>query len=116
MKIFIREIFFSAILTIVLIFFISILITYTSLEERFIFPLVIGAVTFSLLLCAYRIAKNKKEKGIIYGAGLGVSYMLVLYIISSLIDFDFSLSIHSIIMIIAGILGGAVGGILGVNF
>lgn len=116
MKTFIRETILSVLLTILLIFIISILIAYTSLEERFIVPLVIGSVAFSLLICAYRIAKDKKEKGIIYGAGIGIAYMFVLYIISAFISFDFSLSINSIIMIIAGIVGGAIGGIIGVNF
>lgn len=116
MKIFIKEAIFSVILTVVLIFIISLLMAFTSLEERFINPLVIGAVSLSLLICAYRIAKNKKEKGILYGVGLGIIYMVILYMASVFISFDFSLSLNSLIMIVIGIIGGAVGGVLGVNF
>lgn len=116
MKVFIKETFLSVLFTIVLIFIISLLVTFTSLGENMIVPLVIGAVSFSLLICAYRISKNKKKKGILYGIGLGVTYMIILYIISIFIKFDFSLSTNSLIMICAGIIGGAIGGILGVNF
>lgn len=116
MKIFIRETIFSIIFTIVLIFFIALLIAFTSVEEKLITPLVIGAVSISLLICSYRIAKNKKEKGILYGIGLGIAYMVILYICSAFISVDFSLSLNSLIMICAGIVGGAIGGILGVNF
>lgn len=116
MKIFIRETIFSVILTVILIFIISLLMAFTSISENLIIPFVIGAVSLSLLICAYRIAKNKKEKGILYGIGLGISYMVMLYIISIFINFDFALSLNSLIMICMGILGGAVGGILGVNF
>lgn len=116
MKVFIRETIFSIIITIILIFIISLLIAFTSLEERFITPLVIGAASISLLICAYRVAKNKKENGILYGIGLGITYMVILYICSAFISTDFSLSSNSLIMICAGIIGGAIGGILGVNF
>lgn len=116
MKIFIRETIFSVILTIILIFIISLLMAFTSISENLILPLTIGAVSLSLLICAYRIAKNKKEKGILYGVGLGALYMVILYIISVFISFDFSVSTNSLIMIFLGILGGAIGGILGVNF
>lgn len=116
MKIFIREVCFSILFTIALIFIISILISFTSLEERMITPLVIGSVSISLLICAYRIAKYKKEKGILYGIAISFTYMICLYIISSFVSFDFSLSLNSLMMIGIGILGGAIGGILGVNF
>lgn len=116
MKIFIRETIFSIVFTIFLIFIISLLIAFTSLEENLIIPLVIGATSLSLLICAYRVTKYKKEKGILYGIGLGATYMVILYIISIFISFDFSLSLNSLIMIVTGIIGGAIGGILGVNF
>lgn len=116
MKIFIRETILSIIISIILIFVISLLMTFTSLKESLIMPLAVGASTLALLICSYRIAKNKKEKGILYGTCLGITYMAILYIISIFINFDFSLSFNSLIMICVGIIGGAVGGIIGVNF
>ncbi len=56
-----------------------------------------------------------KKNGMLNGALIGGSYILILYLISSTLNMRFSLNIQSIIMIAAGILFGIVGGIIGVN-
>jgi len=116
MKKIIKELIISVLLSLILMLILSILVSETTLSEKFINPLTIAIVTFSLMLGAFRVSKEKKEKGIIYGSLLGLIYMVILYIISSLINLNFSFTLNSIIMIILGILGGAIGGILGVNF
>lgn len=116
MKKFIKELILSILLTLILIFILSVIVSQTSVSEKIIMPSVIGIVTFSLLIGGFRNSKDKKEKGIIYGGLLGIIYMIILYLISSFSNFDFTLNLNSIIMIILGILGGAIGGILGVNF
>lgn len=116
MKIFIKELLLSILLTVLLIFIVSLLMSKTSLSDNLILPLLIGVTSFSLLFGAYRISKNKKEKGILNGLSLGISYMVILYFVSSIISFDFSISINSLIMIFCGIIFGILGGIIGVNF
>ncbi len=116
MKIFVRELVLSVLLTLLLIFILSVIISETSMSESIIIPAVIGITSISLMIGAFRISKSKKEKGIINGCVLGFIYMMILYIISSFANFEFTLTINSIIMMFLGILGGAVGGILGVNF
>ncbi len=116
MKYFFRETFLSILISVALIFILSILLSETSLSETVIVPATIGIVSFSLLVCGFRISRIKKEKGILYGSMLGLIYMIILYLISSLINLKFNLNINSIIMIALGILGGAIGGIIGVNF
>lgn len=49
------------------------------------------------------------------GALTGFTYMLILYLASSIIFNDFTLTQRSIIMIITGILAGSIGGIIGIN-
>lgn len=115
MKKIIKEIIFSILLTLVLIFILSVLVSKTSISENLIKPITIGIVSFSILVSGFRISKAKKEKGIINGGIIGLIYMLILYILSSTANLDFSLSASSLAMIIFGILGGAIGGILGVN-
>ena len=56
-----------------------------------------------------------KKNGLINGAMIGGLYMLILYIISSLLNWRFGLNIQSIIMIGTGIIFGILGGIIGVN-
>ena len=116
MKLFIREIFISMILSLLFIFILSIIVSSTTVPEKVIIPAVMLITATSLMIGAFRISKNKKEKGILNGAILGFLYMLVLYVISSFIAFDFSLSMNSIIMVFLGIVGGVIGGIVGVNF
>lgn len=116
MKIFVREIIFSVLLSLLLIFILSVIISETSVSENIITPAIIGITSVSLMIGAFRISKCKKEKGILNGCILGMIYMIILYLISSFSNFEFTLTINSIIMIFLGILGGAIGGILGVNF
>lgn len=116
MKKIIKELIISVVLSLILMLILAILISETSLNESLVNPLTIAISAFSLMICAFRVSKEKKEKGIIYGSLLGFIYMITLYIISSLVNLNFSLNLNSIIMIILGILGGAIGGIFGVNF
>lgn len=116
MKSIIKELIISFGVTVILVFILSIIISATDLNENFVDSILIGIVSLSLLISGARLARVKKEKGIIHGGILGVFYMLILYLISSICNMNFSLTINSIIMIVLGILGGSLGGILGVNF
>ncbi len=116
MKIFIREYIISILLTIILIFVLSLLVSQTTMSEDFIKPITIGITSLSLMIGAFRISKSKKEKGILNGCILGVMYMISLYLISGFISLQFTITLSSLIMIFLGILGGVIGGIIGVNF
>ena len=56
-----------------------------------------------------------KKNGILNGGIIGFIYILAIYLLSSLIGGGFGLNIYGIIMMIAGIVAGAIGGIVGVN-
>ena len=49
------------------------------------------------------------------GGLVGIIYLLILYFISSLLNWKFGLNIQSIVMIIVGSICGITGGILGIN-
>ena len=57
-----------------------------------------------MLIGGYMIGKSMKTKGIVYGAIFGLVYMLVLYLISSIQNLSFIITLESIFMIVAGIL------------
>ena len=116
MKNFFKSLVLSNAISLVLIGVLSLIMSNTNINDRLLYPIIIGIATFSILIGGFCIAKNKKEKGIIFGSLVGIVYILCLYILSSIILLDFSLTINSLIFIVLGILGGAVGGILGVNF
>lgn len=114
-KVFFKSMAVALSLSLILIFILSILISSTNLKENIINPAVIFISTISLLIGAFLASKKIRKKGIILGALIGFAYMLLMYIISSLMNMDFTINLNSIIMIGFGVVGGAIGGILGVN-
>lgn len=105
----------SIIVSAIFLIVFAMLLTYTSLSENTITPVVLAIVGLSILLGSYLSTKKINKKGILNGAMVGIIYMLILYIISSVIFMDFSINASSIIMIICGIIAGIIGGIVGVN-
>lgn len=105
----------ALILTLILLFIFSIILTYTSLQESTIVPVVIIITAISILIGSSISTIKIKKNGLLNGALVGFIYIFTIYIISSITYSGFSLNISSIIMIIGSILAGMLGGIIGVN-
>ena len=94
----------------------SALLTYTNLSESLIQPVVIAVTGISILAGSFFTTRKVGKNGIIKGIGVGIIYILLIYAISSIVNGgNFTLTIGSVIMILIGILCGAIGGIIGVN-
>lgn len=94
----------------------SALLTYTSLSESLIQPVVISVTGISILAGSFFATRKVEKNGIIKGIAVGLIYILLIYLTSSLVNGgNFAFTIGSIIMILIGILCGAIGGIIGVN-
>ena len=94
----------------------SALLTYTSLSESLIQPVVISVTGISILAGSFFATRKVGKNGIIKGIAVGLIYILLIYLASSIANGgNFALTIGSIIMILIGILCGAIGGIIGVN-
>ncbi len=105
----------SLLTTVILLIIFSLLLTYTNIQENVINPVIIMITAVSILIgSSIGIGKMKKD-GLINGAIVGVVYMIVIYLISSILNWKFKLNIQSIIMIGIGIAFGILGGIIGVN-
>lgn len=102
-------------ITLIMILALSIILSASNVKESVIMPTVIFISAFSILIGGFIVTKRLDEKGIVYGSILGISYMLILYFISSIMNFNFSLNVNAVLMIAIGVFGGAIGGILGVN-
>lgn len=111
-----KDLAISMILTLILLLFLSIVLSTTDVSENIMGASVIFISSISILFGAFLASKKIKEKGIIFGSILGLSYMILLYLISSILNADFSLTLSVLYMFLGGIVGGAIGGILGVNF
>ena len=105
----------SFFITLVSVLFFSIILTYTNISEKVI-PIVIIILTFISILIGTMIGIRKISKnGMLNGAIIGGAYVILLYLISSILNTGFTLNIYTVFMIIAGIISGIIGGIIGVN-
>ena len=99
----------------VLLLIFSAVLTYTSVPERVSNPVIIIITAVSILLASQLTTRKLKRNGIVNGGIIGGTYIISLYLISSVVTGNFSFGISAIIMIIASILAGMLGGIIGVN-
>ena len=90
-------------------------LTYTNIEESVIKPVIIIVTAISILIGSSLSTLKIKKNGLLNGAIVGFIYIFSLYIISSITGSGFNLNIISIIMLVASVVAGMVGGIIGVN-
>lgn len=106
---------FSIIITLIGLLIYSIILRYTSVSESTIPTIVIIITAISVLIGSTISTSNIKKNGIINGMFVGLIYIAIIYLLSSIVTGNFLLNITSIIMIITSVLTGALGGIIGVN-
>ena len=106
---------FSIIITLIGLLIYSIILSYTRVSESTIPTIVIIITAISILIGSTISTSNIKKNGIINGMFVGLIYIAIIYLLSSIVTGNFLLNITSIIMIITSVLTGALGGIIGVN-
>ena len=101
--------------TFILLIIFAALLTYTNIQESVITPVIIVITAISLLIGS-TIGNNRVQKnGLLNGAMVGLIYILLLYLISSILNGNFALNIASIIMIVVSMFFGTFGGVIAVN-
>ena len=106
---------FSIIITLIGLLIYSIILSYTSVAESTM-PTIITIITgISILIGSTISTSNIKKNGIVNGMLVGLIYITLIYLLSSIITGNFLLNTKSMIMIITSVLTGALGGIIGVN-
>ncbi len=105
----------SIMCTLVFLFVFSIILTYTNISESFIAPVIIVITAISIFIGSSIGNIKLKKNGMLNGSLIGGIYLLSIYLLSGIIGQNFSLSTQSIIIIIAGMVCGMFGGIIGVN-
>ena len=105
----------ALITTFVLLIIFSIVLTYTNIQESVINPVIMIITSISILIGSSLGNIKIKKNGLINGGMIGGIYILTIYLISSILNWRFSLNVQSIIMIVVAIVFGILGGIIGVN-
>lgn len=110
-----RGIGISLIVTCIMLLIFAILLTYTNINENIIDTVIIIITAISILIGSSIGNLRIKKNGLLNGAMIGGFYILIIYLISSILNWRFSLNMQSIIMIVIGMVFGILGGIIGVN-
>ena len=105
----------SIIITLIMLFIFALLLAYTDMRETIITPVIICTSGISILVGSMISSKNIRKQGLINGGLVGLIYITIIYLLSSIVQGNFGLNASSIIMIATSILAGALGGIVGVN-
>lgn len=105
----------SIIITIIALIIFAIMLSSTNISETIIPTVIIIITALSILIGSSLSMTNIKKNGIMNGALIGLIYITFIYLLSSMVEKDFSMNLYSIILIIGSVLAGAVGGIIGIN-
>lgn len=114
-KYILKGVIISIISTLIFLFIFSIILTYTNVSEQLINPFIIVVTAISIFIGSSIGSLKLQKQGLLNGALIGGIYLISLYLISGIINNNFSISTQSIILIIAGMICGMFGGIIGVN-
>lgn len=106
---------FAIVISLILLFIYASLLTSTNISETTMVPVVITISGISILIGSSISSFKIKKQGMLNGALVGLIYMILIYLLSSILLAGFILNMQSIIMIIVGALAGMIGGIIGVN-
>ncbi len=111
----VKSIGFSYIVTLVLFILFAIILTYTNISESII-PVVnsiimIIAIAFGAIYMTTKIC----SKGWLNGAIVGILYVVILIIISSIVNKPFKIDVFILLKIVIGFITGTVAGMIGVN-
>lgn len=105
----------SLIATVIMLIIFSIILTYTNINENVINPVIMIITAISILIGSSLGNVKIRKNGLINGGMIGAIYILIIYLISSILNWRFSLNVQSLIMIVIAIVFGILGGIIGVN-
>mgnify|MGYP002798248709 FL=1 len=102
-------------ITLVCLVIFSVILANTEVAESAINPVIILVTAVSIFVGSIMSVSRISKRGIINGGIVGMIYFLAIYILSGIVNSNFSINISGIILIICGILAGMLGGIVGVN-
>lgn len=105
----------SYIVTIPAFMLFALILANVNFPQRLINPCVVVITIASVLTAGIVSTKGIKDKGWLNGGIVGLVYMLMLYIASSIAYKSFKIDKYVVTMTVIGILAGAIGGIAGIN-
>ena len=106
MKNIVKGVLISLISTVIMLLIFAILLTYTNVNENITNTVIIVVTGISILIGSSIGNFKMKKNGLLNGAIIGGMYIFTIYMISSILNWRFSLNLQSIIMIVTGMIFG----------
>ena len=94
----------------------AILITYTSLQESAVPAIVMAACVLSVILAGFDASRKANERGWLWGMAAGAAYAVIFIIIMTISRGAFVLDARKLMLVGLSLVGGAIGGMIGINF
>lgn len=110
-----KTVFFAYILSFVLLFVSAIIATCNSMSDTGIYILTNIVTALGTMFAGFAAGRHFSGKGLLFGAGCGVIYTVVLCIIGNIVSGQLNFGIPFLTALLIGVLCGAVGGIAGIN-
>ena len=105
----------AIVITLISLVIFSTVLANTNINENTIIPVIIAVTAISILIGSIISVSKISKKGLLNGALVGLIYITIIYLLSSLVNGNFSFDFNSLIIIISAIIAGMFGGIIGVN-
>lgn len=93
----------------------ALFLTYTDFPEKYTFIAVLITTVISVLVASAYSTKNVKSKGWMNGGAVGILYVAILYMASSLVFMNFAIDVQVLLSVVIGAIVGSLGGIFGIN-
>ncbi len=93
----------------------ALFLTYTDFPEKYTYIAVLITTVLSVLTASAYSTKNVKRKGWMNGCFVGILYVTILYLASSIVFMNFAIDLQVIVTVIIGAIVGCLGVIFGIN-
>jgi len=103
------------VISVILLLICAVIMTYSPIPDGAIRGVTIAVSGISIFFASIIVARRSKRQGWLSGASCGLLYAVLLYLFGSMIMFDFSFTLSTVIVFGLGFLLGAFGGIIGIN-
>ncbi|WP_297134011.1 TIGR04086 family membrane protein [Terrisporobacter sp.] len=107
---------YAYIITLTILLGYNLLLTYTGLSYDTVSMVTSFITTISAAFGGFYACRHIKEKGLIYGFIVGISYMIILVIMFYLAKEKYIFDMTVLYKVLLVSAAGGIGGILGVNF
>ncbi len=93
----------------------ALVLTYTDFPEKHTYIAVLITTVISVLVASAYSTKHVKSKGWMNGCFVGILYVAILYLASSLVLMNFAIDVQVLLTVVIGAIVGCLGGIFGIN-